>query len=44
VLARWGGEAFLLMLPNTALPEATQVLRRMAGGSKPCASPNSMAN
>jgi diguanylate cyclase (GGDEF)-like protein len=30
VLARWGGEEFLLMLPNTALPEATMVLRRMA--------------
>jgi diguanylate cyclase (GGDEF)-like protein len=30
VLARWGGEEFLLMLPDTALPEATQVLRRMA--------------
>jgi diguanylate cyclase (GGDEF)-like protein len=30
VLARWGGEEFLLMLPNTALAEATLVLRRMA--------------
>jgi diguanylate cyclase (GGDEF)-like protein len=30
VLARWGGEEFLLMLPNTALAEAAIVLRRMA--------------
>ena len=30
VLARWGGEEFLLMLPATALPEAQQVLGRMA--------------
>lgn len=30
VLARWGGEEFLLMLPGTALPEAQQVLARMA--------------
>ncbi len=30
VLARWGGEEFLLMLPATALSEATLVLRRMA--------------
>lgn len=30
VLARWGGEEFLLMLPDTGLCEATLVLRRMA--------------
>jgi diguanylate cyclase (GGDEF)-like protein len=30
VLARWGGEEFLLMLPSTRLPEAQQVLARMA--------------
>jgi diguanylate cyclase (GGDEF)-like protein len=30
VLARWGGEEFLLMLPATGLPEAQQVLARMA--------------
>jgi diguanylate cyclase (GGDEF)-like protein len=30
VLARWGGEEFLLMLPNTGLAEATLVLQRMA--------------
>lgn len=30
VLARWGGEEFLLMLPSTGLPEAQQVLARMA--------------
>jgi diguanylate cyclase (GGDEF)-like protein len=30
VLARWGGEEFLLMLPDTGLSEATLVLRRMA--------------
>jgi diguanylate cyclase (GGDEF)-like protein len=30
MLARWGGEEFLLMLPGTALPEAQQVLARMA--------------
>lgn len=31
VLARWGGEEFLLMLPTTELAEASQVLTRMAG-------------
>lgn len=31
MLARWGGEEFLLMLPTTQLAEATQVLARMAG-------------
>jgi diguanylate cyclase (GGDEF)-like protein len=30
VLARWGGEEFLLMLPNTQLAEAHLVLARMA--------------
>ena len=30
VLARWGGEEFLLMLPDTELNEATLVLNRMA--------------
>jgi diguanylate cyclase (GGDEF)-like protein len=30
VLARWGGEEFLLMLPATGLAEATLVLHRMA--------------
>jgi diguanylate cyclase (GGDEF)-like protein len=30
VLARWGGEEFLLMLPDTDLDEAGQVLQRMA--------------
>jgi diguanylate cyclase (GGDEF)-like protein len=30
VLARWGGEEFLLMLPGTGVAEAQQVLMRMA--------------
>lgn len=30
VLARWGGEEFLLMLPDTELGEAARVLERMA--------------
>ena len=30
VLARWGGEEFLLLLPDTALAEAHTVLQRMA--------------
>ncbi|HEY1043286.1 MAG TPA: diguanylate cyclase [Telluria sp.] len=30
VLARWGGEEFLLLLPDTALAEARTVLQRMA--------------
>jgi diguanylate cyclase (GGDEF)-like protein len=30
LLARWGGEEFLLMLPDTGLAEATLSLRRMA--------------
>jgi diguanylate cyclase (GGDEF)-like protein len=30
VLARWGGEEFLLMLPNTDADEAARVLQRMA--------------
>ena len=30
MLARWGGEEFLLMLPETGLAEAQQVLARMA--------------
>ena len=30
MLARWGGEEFLLMLPATGLAEATRVLQRMA--------------
>jgi diguanylate cyclase len=32
MLARWGGEEFLLMLPETGLREAQQVLGRMAEG------------
>ncbi|MGZ5201351.1 MAG: diguanylate cyclase [Telluria sp.] len=32
MLARWGGEEFLLMLPETGLAEAQQVLARMADG------------
>ena len=30
ILARWGGEEFLLMLPDTGVEEAVPVLRRMA--------------
>lgn len=30
VLARWGGEEFLLLLPDTGLDEALRVLQRMA--------------
>lgn len=30
VLARWGGEEFLLLLPDTALADARMVLQRMA--------------
>ncbi len=30
ILARWGGEEFLLMLPDTGVSEALPVLRRMA--------------
>ena len=30
VLARWGGEEFLLLLPGTSLDEAVRVLERMA--------------
>jgi diguanylate cyclase (GGDEF)-like protein len=30
VLARWGGEEFLLMLPNTDEPEAARVLERIS--------------
>jgi diguanylate cyclase len=30
VLARWGGEEFLLLLPDTELPEAVMVLDRIA--------------
>jgi len=29
ILIRWGGEEFLLLLPNTELPQALQVLERM---------------
>lgn len=29
VVARWGGEEFLVLLPNTALEEATQVMERL---------------
>lgn len=31
VLARWGGEEFLLLLPNTSAADANAILERMAG-------------
>lgn len=39
VLARWGGEEFLLMLPGTEIEEAQQVLRRMAASMRAIAIP-----
>jgi diguanylate cyclase (GGDEF)-like protein len=36
VLARWGGEEFLLMLPETALADAVRVLERMAARFSAC--------
>lgn len=36
VLARWGGEEFLLMLPDTTLPDASRVLERMARRFSAC--------
>jgi diguanylate cyclase (GGDEF)-like protein len=36
VLARWGGEEFLLMLPDTSLEDAVRVLQRMAARFSAC--------
>jgi diguanylate cyclase (GGDEF)-like protein len=36
VLARWGGEEFLLMLPDTTLADAIRVLERMAARFSAC--------
>ena len=36
VLARWGGEEFLLMLPETSLADAVKVLERMAARFSAC--------
>ena len=31
IIARWGGEEFLIIMPNTSLPEATESAQRLLG-------------